>query len=113
MAGEDEARKYLHERERFTTKVWRKGRIGKVFVILFVLALAAPFTFDLIVVVYVLFFILPSAVGVTEHIAALALIFAALHAIALAAQRWAAQLWEYAFLMRPKKHKIKKKDPPE
>lgn len=97
--AEAQARAILQRQEDFMQAVWDRGGIGKLFVVLFYLALLAPFVFDLVLVVVLIFLVLPSALTVTEKVAILALVFAALHAIALSAQRFAAQMWQYGLVM--------------
>ncbi len=97
-----------NERQRFLRRTWKRGRIGKAFVIFYLVGLATPFFFDVVVIFGVWFFLWPRATSVTEQVAALAIIFAALHAIGLGVQRWAVQLWEFAYLMRPRRGRRKK-----
>ena len=105
---EEQIREIIKERERFLRLVWRRGALGKAYVMMFLFALSAPFVFDLFVILFVWLSIWPYANTVTEQVAALALVFAALHAIAFAVRAWAGELWELAFLNRPPRRKRKK-----
>jgi len=108
-SAEERARANLEERRRFFEKVWRSGPVGKTFVVLVLLAFAAPFVFELFAIFAVGAWLWPATVTVTEKLATLSFLFVTLNVVALQLSRWAAFLWEYAYVMRPSRWRKKRR----
>jgi len=109
--AEERARAHFQERAKFFDRVWKSGVSGKVFVILVLLAIAAPFIFELFAVFAVWLWLWPVTVTVTEKLGTLSFLFVALNVMAWQVARWAVLLWEYAYIMRPQRRKQKGKVP--
>ena len=107
-SAEERVRANLEERQRFFERVWKSGPVGKTFVVLVLLAFAAPFMFELFALYAVWAWLWPATVTITEKLATLGFLFVVLNVIALQVSRWAALLWEYAYVMRPSKWRKKK-----
>lgn len=102
---EEQLRSYLSERQRFFERVWESGAGGKVFVVLVLLAIAAPFFFDVVAILVAWLVLWPAAVGTAERLGVLAFLFVVLGTVGFTVQRWASVLWELAFIMRPRRRK--------
>ena len=97
--------------EHFSQRVWESGFGGKVFFVLVVLAFSAPFIFDTFAVVAVWLWVWPGVTTVAEKLAVLSFLFVVLNAVASSASRQGQLLWRYAFFMRPKRWRKKRKGP--
>jgi len=83
--------------------VWESGAGGKAFVVLVLLAFAAPFVFELFAIYAVWAWLWPANVTATEKLATLGFLFVVLNLVAWQVARWAAMLWEYAYIIRPRR----------
>ena len=105
--AEERIRAQLKEREKFFDRVWKSGPVGKLFVVLVLLAFAAPFVFELFAIFAVWSWLWPATTTLTEKLATLSFLFVVLNVVALQVSRWAGLFWEYAYVMRPSKWRKK------
>lgn len=105
---EERTRARLAERQKFLNRVWESGPSGKIFVILVLVAVGAPFLFDVFAMFAVWAWIWPGVVTTTDKVAALGFLFVVLNGLAFTVARWGAIVWELAYVMRPRRGRSKR-----
>src|SRR5881397_1267612 len=97
---EEQARTHFTESQRFISRIWDSGTVGKVGLLLLYSAFALPFLFNLGVILFVWWWIWPIASGFPEKIAVLGFLFIVLNTIALQIRGTASNIFTVAFLTR-------------